>query len=86
VQAQSPPSSFVVTVAREPAHQTTLADVVIGSLGVAGALLLLAIVLGGAMSLLLVAWNRRHPPERRHLPSVSPLSSSPAAPPSSPAQ
>lgn len=70
---QSQPQPFVVTVVQTPAHETTFEDVVLGSIGMTGALLLVAIVLGGLLALLLLAWNRRHPPEERHLPPVSPL-------------
>jgi hypothetical protein len=68
------PGAVIVTVVQQPAHETTLSDVVLGSFGVVGTLLLLAIVLGGAMSLGLYAWHRWFPPEADHLPSVSPLS------------
>lgn len=69
----APPKAFIVTMAQTPAKETTVADVIIGSLGVAGALLLLAIVLGVVASLVRLAWNRRHPPHEAHLPSVSPF-------------
>jgi hypothetical protein len=70
-------------VLQQPSPQTTLGDVLLGALGVAGTLLLLALALGALLSLLLVRWNRRHPPEADHLPSVSPFASR-ALPPSSP--
>jgi hypothetical protein len=69
---ETPPPSIIVTVASEPAHETTLGEVIFGSLGVVAVLVLLAIVLGGVMSLLLVAWHRRHRPEDDHLPPVVP--------------
>ena len=68
---QAPPESFVVTVVQTPTKQTTLMDVVAGSLGVAGALVLLALVLGVVLSLGLMAWHRRHPPEESRLPPVA---------------
>jgi positive regulator of sigma E activity len=70
---QPPPDAFVVTVIETPAREITLGDVIFGSLGVVGVLVLLALVLGGALSFLMVAWNRRHPPESEHMPPVSPL-------------
>jgi hypothetical protein len=81
-----PSQPFVVTIAQEPAEQVTVGDVIIGSLSLAGVLVLLALVLGAVFSLGLVLWNRRHPPEERHLPSVSPLTASPGGPPSSQAR
>ena len=68
---QAPPNSFIVTVVQTPTKQTTLMDVVVGSLGVAGALVLLALVLGAILSLLMMMWNRRHPPEESRLPPVA---------------
>jgi hypothetical protein len=83
VQAQAQPQPFVVTVVQTPAHETTFEDVVLGSVGMTGVLLLVAIVLGGVLALLLLAWNRRHPPEDRHLPPVSPLVAGPGPRPTS---
>ena len=61
-----------MTVASEPTHQTTIADVIFGSLGVVGVLVLLAILLGALLSLVLVVWNKHHRPEDDHLPPVVP--------------
>ena len=80
-----PPDSFVVTIARTPADDVTLAEVIFGSFGVVGALAALALVLGTALALVLVVWHRRHRPEEDHMPAVAPLISS-GAPPSSQAQ
>jgi hypothetical protein len=63
----------VVTIAQTPADEVTLAEVILGSFGVVGALVGLAIVLGAAMSLLMVVWHRRHRPEDDHMPSVAPV-------------
>jgi hypothetical protein len=82
---QQPPPAIVVTVIQEPAPQTTVADVIIGSLGLAGLLLLISLVLGAGVGWLLVRWHRRHPPQLGHLPPVSPLIPDPGAPPSAPA-
>jgi hypothetical protein len=40
------PTSIVVRVVEQPVHETTIADVVVGSLGLVGALLLAAAVMG----------------------------------------
>jgi hypothetical protein len=85
VQQEPPPPAIVVTVIQEPVPQTTVADVIIGSLGLAGLMLLISLVLGTVVGVLLVSWHRRHPPELGHLPPVSPLIPGPGAPPTSPA-
>jgi hypothetical protein len=41
-----PPDSIIVRVVEEPVKSTTIVDVLLGSLGLAGALLLAALVLG----------------------------------------
>jgi hypothetical protein len=81
VQSPSQPQPFIVTVVQTPTRQTTLKDVVVGSLGITGALLLLALVLGGILALVLYAWHRLHPPEDDRLPPVSPLVSGKSIPP-----
>jgi hypothetical protein len=84
VQAPEPQQPFVVTIIPEtPAPETTVADVVLGSLGVAGTLLVLAMVLGVVMAAVRLGWNRMHPPSDDHLPPVTPFTQTPAAPPSS---
>jgi hypothetical protein len=65
---------FVVTIIpQKPAAETTLSDVLVGSLGLTGALILLALVLGVVVAVLRFGWNRLHPAEDDHLPPVSPL-------------
>jgi ABC-type phosphate transport system permease subunit len=83
VQEQSPPA-FIVTVIEPPARQTTVADVIVGSLGLAGVLLLISLALGACVGAILVRWHQRHPPEQEHLPPVSPLVPDPGARPSIP--
>ena len=78
------PQPLIVTLIEKPTPQTTLADVVLGSLGVTGLLVLLSLVLGLVVAGLLVAWHRRHPPDRDHLPPVSPFVRDSSAHPSSP--
>jgi hypothetical protein len=79
-----PEDAFVVTVIKEPAPQITFGDVILSALGVTGVLVLLSIVLAGLFAVVLVRWRRRHPPERDHLPSVSPFIPDSTLPPSSP--
>ena len=71
---QSPRSdAYIVTIVTKPAQEITIADVIFGSLGIAGVLLLLALALGGLLSVVMVYWRRRHRPEDQHLPAVAPL-------------
>lgn len=83
---QGPPPAILVTVIKEPVPETTIADVIIGSLGLAGLLLLISLALGACVGFVLVRWHRRHPPELGHLPPVSPLIPDPSARPSIPAR
>ena len=75
---------MIVTVIQEPVREQTVADVIVGALGIAGVLVLLALVLSGVVALGLVLWNRIFPPQGDHLPSVIPHSTdAPPLPPSS---
>jgi hypothetical protein len=67
------PDPFFVTVVRPPAQDTSLQDLVLGSLGIAGGLLLSGLVLGLLVSAGLILWRRFHRPESDHLPPVTPL-------------
>jgi ABC-type phosphate transport system permease subunit len=78
------PQPFIVDIVQRPTPQTTIADVIIGSLGITGLLVLLSLVLGLVVAALLVTWHRRHPPEQDHLPPVSPFVRDPGPHPSSP--
>jgi len=67
------PDAFVVTLVEKEAPEITFADVVYGSFGLVGLLVLASLVFAGVLSLLLVLWNRRHRPEEAHMPPVAPL-------------
>ena len=70
---QSPvPQPYIVKVIEEPKQELNFGDVIIGAIGVTGALVLLALVLGVVLAFLMIRWHRRHPPEHSHLPSVTP--------------
>ncbi|MEZ5317088.1 MAG: hypothetical protein R2752_06770 [Vicinamibacterales bacterium] len=77
------PQPFIVTPIREPAPEMTVADVILGAIGLTGVMVLVALLLGGIVALLLVAWHRRRPPESDHLPSVSPFTPGADVPPTS---
>jgi hypothetical protein len=49
-----PQNPIVVHVVQQPVESTSLADVLIGAIGLTGALVLLAVVLGGAFGGLLI--------------------------------
>ena len=89
MQAPDTQRPFVVTIIPQtPAPQTTVADVVLGSLGVAGTLLVLAMCLGVVLAVVRLGWNRLHPASDDHLPPVAPesLTTASAGPPSSQAR
>ena len=69
---QKPSDPFIVTVIQEPEPEMTVADVIIGSLGVAGALLVLALLLGVVAGVAMVLWRRWRPRDWRPMPPVSP--------------
>jgi hypothetical protein len=83
VQTADPHSIVVTVIPATPAQETTIGDVVLGSIGVVGALMILALVLGVGTAVLRLAWNRLHPAEDDHLPPVSPYANGPVVPPSS---
>jgi hypothetical protein len=48
----------MVRVVEQPVRETTIADVVLGSLGIVGVLLLCAVVLGGLLGVGMVAYKK----------------------------
>jgi len=60
-----PSDPIVVRVLEEPVHETTVADVVVGALGLTGVLLMAALLFGLLLGFLMVA--RRRLRERRNL-------------------
>ena len=50
--------SIIVRVVEQPAHETSLADVIFGALGLVGVLLLTAALLGGVLGGVLIAYKR----------------------------
>ena len=79
---EKPPNAFIVTVIKEPVKEMTVADVIVGSLGIAGSLLALALVLGLVAGAWLVIWNKLRPASRHHLPPVRPGFTDAGLPPS----
>ena len=69
---QKPQDSFVVSIIKEPQKEMTVGELIIGSLGIVGSLLVLALVFGAVAGAAMVIWNRYRPAASRHLPSVSP--------------
>jgi len=64
---------FIVIPIPAPSHEASLADVVLGAIGLTGVLVLASLLLGAAFAFGLMVWNRRHRPEDDRLPSISPL-------------
>jgi ABC-type Fe3+ transport system permease subunit len=75
----------MVEIIRPPADELTIADLLVNSLGLAGAFAVAAIPLGLVVGYLMIKWNGRRPPEADHMPHVSP-SHEIKDPPSSPIQ
>lgn len=63
---------LIVTLQRDPEPSPSIADVIIGSLGVAGVLTVVALIAGAVFGALLVYLRRRRQAEDDHMPSVSP--------------
>ena len=63
--------TVIVTLVDKPSQETSFADVIIGALGIAGVLLLVAIALGGVTAFALVRWHRRHRPDEDHMPPLT---------------
>jgi hypothetical protein len=63
---------FIVEIIRPPTEETTVVDVLVGSLGLAGAFALAAVPLGLIVGVLLIRWNKRRRPESEHMPHISP--------------
>lgn len=62
--------AFVVEIIRPETPELTVVDVLVGSLGLAGALAVAAIPLGALVGWLLIRRSRRHRPETDHMPSI----------------
>lgn len=71
-QPQPTATPFIVTVVKEPQKEMSVPELIIGSLGIAGSLLVLALAFGAVAGIVLVVWNKFHPAADRHLPPVSP--------------
>jgi hypothetical protein len=63
---------LIVTLQRDPEPSTSIADVIIGSLGLVGVLTVLALIAGAFFGAGLVYLRRRRQVEDEHMPPVSP--------------
>jgi hypothetical protein len=77
--ATQDPKPLIITLQPQPSDATSLADVIVGSLGIAGVLVLFAAALGGLVAIGLIYRHRRHRPEDDRLPSISPVVSPPSS-------
>jgi hypothetical protein len=80
------PDAIMVTVIRPPEPGTTAADLIIGSLGLAGTLLVVSLGLGAVTGAALVIWHRLRPRPWRPMPPVSPSMATADVRPSNPIQ
>jgi hypothetical protein len=48
------PAPIIVHVAQQPVESTTVADVLIGAIGLTGMLVLIAVLLGGVLGVILI--------------------------------
>jgi len=76
----------MVTVIRPPEKEMTVSELIIGSLGVAGTLLVASLVLGIVAGGVLVIWHRIRPTPWRPMPPVSPSLANADVPPSNQVQ
>ena len=72
--ALQPPSPIIVRVVEQPVESTSISDILVGALGLTGALLLAAVVLGGLLGGALIGYkllraklNLEPPPDREAL-------------------
>lgn len=63
--------AFVVEIIRPETPELTVVDVLVGSLGLAGLLAVVALPLGALVGWLLIRRTRRHRPEEQHMPSIT---------------
>lgn len=62
--------AFIVRLVEEPTPEVTVADVILGSLGVAGAMTLTAVLLGLLVGWFLIRRSRHRGIEAEHPPSI----------------
>lgn len=63
----------MVRLIEQPAPEVTVVDVIVGALGIAGAMTLAAVILGAALGWLLIVRSRRRGIEAEHPPSIHPF-------------
>lgn len=68
--AFQPQDPFIVEIIRPETAEVTVVDVLVGSLGLAGALAVVAIPLGLLVGWLLIRRKQRHRPDEDHMPSI----------------
>ena len=65
--------AHIVTLVEQPAPEITVVDVIVGALGIAGAMTLAAVVLGALLGGLFILRSRRRGIEAEHPPSIHPF-------------
>jgi len=66
--------AIIVRIVEQPAPEVTIADIIIGSLGVAGLMTLTALVLGAFVGWILIHRSRKRGIDTEHPPSIHPFS------------
>lgn len=74
--------AFIVRIVEQPAAEVTVADVILGALGIAGLMTLAAVILGLGLGWLLILRSRRRGGQDDQPPSIHPFN--PAPPPLGP--
>ncbi len=65
--------AHIVRLVEQPAPRVTVVDVIVGALGIAGAMTLTAVILGAALGWLFIVRSRRRGIEAEHPPSIHPF-------------
>ena len=65
--------AIIVKLVEQPVDEITVADVILGSLGIVGLMTLAAVVLGVAVGLVLIRRSRSRGIEHEHPPSIQVL-------------
>ena len=68
--------AHIVSLVETPTHEITVVEVLLGALGVAGAMTLAAVTLGAVLGWLFILRSRRRGIEQEHPPSIHPFNPS----------
>lgn len=63
---QPPSSPIMARVVEQPVDSTTIGDVIVGAFGLTGALILVALLLGGLLGVAMIAYKKIRTRGREH--------------------